>query len=514
MIRAGGAVRALATRAALCGLAVAASAGCGDGATATFDSYPIALTRAPMGGGLPGDGALVACAADPDSPGMTYPMLVDTGCPITVRAGDVPGTLSTFTGGFDLYGAEVCPTPPPPAPSPPLRASFRGLGLIRLPLQPAGDGTVVPGGILGGNVLRGYSVAMRFGAACTVAGAPARCASMTFWSHLGADEGFLEDAGYAVYRFSLYGGGEVTAQGSPDFVGITGPLVLPPTRVVLRTCAAAAAFAPTDDIPCCHAGDEVKLATGVNLALLLATGVGPVVLTDTAFARLDAETTRQICLAANGPAAPPPLPAPGPPSPSLRVATWPTPIVARWSTIPRLAFVDLEAGVAADPGACVELGRARRTEQVSYLTVTNPAAGACRQPCDADARQPDLAQSSSAYLELGGQLPVAIVADNEPFLQALRLDVRPEGPELDGLVGAGTLGRSRVEIDYLSGPRALFSCEPEAPRDECWAAPRCPRLPDATSVHYCFDLPAHRLSPQCASAPQPTGSCPAGPVCD
>jgi hypothetical protein len=515
MIRAGAAVRALARLAALGGLAVVPSTGCGNGSTATFDSDPIALTRAPMGGGLPGDGALVACAADPDSPGMTYPMLVDTGCPITVRAGDVPGTLSTFTGGFDLYGAEVCPTPPPPAPSPPLRASFRGLGLIRLPLQPAGDGTVVPGGILGGNVLRGYSVAMRFGAACTVAGAPARCASMRFWSHLGADEGFLEDAGYAVYRFSLYGGGEVTAQGSPDFVGITGPLVLPPTRVVLRTCAAAAAFTPTDDIPCCRAGDDLKLATGVNLALLLATGVGPVVLTDTAFARLDAETTRQICLAAGGPASPPPLPAPGPPSPSLHVATWPTPIVARWATIPRLAFVDLEAGPAADPGACVELGRARRTEQVSYRTVTDPATGACRQPCDADPRQPDLAQSSSAYLELGGgQLPVAIVADNEPFLEALRLDVRPEGPELDGLVGAGTLGRSRVEIDYLSGPRALFSCEPEAPRDECWAAPRCPRLPDATSVHYCFDLPAHRLSPQCVSAAQPTGSCPAGPVCN
>jgi hypothetical protein len=108
---------------------------------------------------------------------------------------------------------------------------------------------------------------------------------------------------------------------------------------------------------------------------------------------------------------------------------------------------------------------------------------------------------------------VAIVADNEPFLQALRLDVLPEGPELDGLVGAGTLGRSRVEIDYLSGqPRALFSCEPDAPRDECWAAPRCPRLPDSTSVHYCFDLPAHRLPAMCA--PQTTGSCPAAPACN
>jgi hypothetical protein len=383
--------------------------------------------------------------------------------------------------------------------------------LIRLPLQPAGDGTLVPGGILGGNLLRGYSVALRFGFACT-AGAPARCSSITFWPHLGADQGFLEDSGYAVYRFSLYGGGEVTAQGQPDFLGLTGPLVLPPTRVVLRTCAAAAAFSPTDPIPCCQTGnpgDDVKLATGVNLALLLATGIGPAVLSDSAFARLAAEVDRQRGVGTT----PPALPQPTPASPSLYVATWPTPIVAGWSTIPRLAFVDLEAGATTDPGACVELGRARRTEQVSYRSVVCPGNATCNQPCDADPRQPDLAQSSAAYLELGGgQIPVAVVADNEPFLQALRLDVRPEGPELDGLVGAGTLGRARVEIDYPAGqPEALFSCEPEAPREECWAAPRCPRLPDATSVHYCFGLPAHRLPPMCAP---PSTSCATTQTCN
>jgi hypothetical protein len=505
---------ALAGRAALAGLGLGAAAvlaGCGDGSSAIIDSAPIALGRAPMGGGLPGDGALVATASDPDPSVPRYQMIVDTGSPITVRAGEVPGTLQTFIGGFDLH-TYAAGSPPPPSAT---RASFGGEELIRLPLQPAGDGTLVPGGIFGGNLLRGYSVAFRFGAACA---GGARCSSMTLWPHLGADEGFLEDAGYAVYRFSLYGGGEVTAQGRPDFLGITGPLVLPATRVVLRTCAAAAAFAPSDDIPCCHTGnpgDDVKLATGVNLALLLATGVGPAVLSQSAYDRLVAETNRQICLAggAGAPGAPPALQPPSTPTPSLYVATWPTPIAAGWATIPRLAFVDLEAGAAADPGACVELGRARRTEQVSYRTITEPAMNTCGQPCDADPRQPDLAQSSAAYLELaGGQIPVAVIADDEPFLQSLRLDVLPEGPELDGLVGAGTLGRARVEIDYPSGQtRALFSCEPEAPREECWAAPRCPRLPDATSVHYCFNLPAHRLPATCA--PQSMAACFPLPMC-
>ena len=47
-------------------------------------------------------------------------------------------------------------------------------------------------------------------------------------------------------------------------------------------------------------------------------------------------------------------------------------------------------------------------------------------------------------------------------MQALRASVRPEGPELDGLIGAGALGRARLELDYSSeGPRAVFSCEPD-----------------------------------------------------
>jgi len=491
-------------------LAVPLAGGCGGGASSTYDSYPIPLTRAPMGGGFPGDGPLVALAADPDNPDATYPMVVDTGSPLTARAGLLEAQLATFTGGFDLYDATSALSPPP------MRASFSGLDMLRLPLRAIGDGSVTPQGVLGGDVLRGYSVAFRFGAACTRAGAPALCSAMTLWSHMGADQSFLEDAGFAVYRFTLYGGGEVTAQGSADFVGISGPLVLPATRVLLRTCAVPDAFDPSTatlandccgagaSLACCSSTDAADLgaapnrvplaagtvpATGINLSLLLATGVGPVILSQSAFDRV-----RAAIVGTAVPAIPDPVAL----GPSLYVATWSGAINASWSTIPRLAFVDLEAGAAADPGACVELGRARRTEQVSFATVAQPTVATCGVPCDADSHQPNLAQSSAAYLELGGQIPVAVVADDEPFLQALRFDVRPEGPEVDGLVGAGALGRARAEIDYLSSqPQILFSCEPEATRAECWAAPRCPRLPDETSIHYCFDLPAHHLGAGC-----------------
>ena len=102
---------------------------------------------------------------------------------------------------------------------------------------------------------------------------------MTFWGHHGADLGYLQDSGYAVLRFSLAGGGEVTAEGDPDFFGQRGPLVLAPTRIVLRTCAVPADFSP--EMPretCCREPDAARLATGVDLALLLDTGVGPLVL--------------------------------------------------------------------------------------------------------------------------------------------------------------------------------------------------------------------------------------------
>jgi hypothetical protein len=71
---------------------------------------------------------------------------------------------------------------------------------------------------------------------------------------------------------------------------------------------------------------------------------------------------------------------------------------------------------------------------------------------------------------------------------------------VDGVLGAGALGRARVEIDYLSGPpQAVFSCEQGVARSECFAAARCPRLPDPGDQHLCFGLPQHGFAPACPS---------------
>jgi hypothetical protein len=364
-----------------------------------------------------------------------------------------------------------------------------------------GDSSALPGGVLGADLVRNYSVEIRFGELCAPGGS-ALCSSMTFWSHLAEDASLLEDAGYAVVNFTPFGGGEITADGDPDFLGLRGPLTVPPTRVVLRGCALPDPFAPATGSPrlslaTCNTGQEaVQQSSGVDLSLMIDTGVGPLVLAASAWQRVVAAGL--ISEPAPVTLADAPLP-PGA-GPPLYVASWPEPIeVLLWSSIPRYALVNLEIGSNDDPGPCVELARSRRTEIVSYNDVPPRAGDLCGARCDLDPRNSGLAQNSAAYLEVSGNVPVAVISDDEPFLQGLRADILPEGPELDGLVGAAALGRARLELDYQSqSPRAVFSCETDATRDVCWAAARCPQLPDHSTVHYCFDLPAHGLPPTCA----------------
>ncbi len=484
--------------------AVPGAAGCSQ-SCCTVDSYPIPLARAPLGApslgagpdaGLPpgpDGGALIALAGPPGAAdGGTFQMVIDTGSPFTLLAGPSGGAAQTTQASWNLYGAGLSTTP--------LRATFRGWDVFHLPLQPVGDPSLLPGGVLGADLLRNYSVELRFGALCPSGGA-AFCSSMTFWNHLAEDASLLEDAGYAVVNFTPFGGGEITADGDPDFLGLRGPLTVPPTRVVLRACALPDPFTPVTGSPllslaaCNTAQDAVKQATGVDLALMIDTGVGPLVLAASAWQRVVAAGLTSRPTPVVLPAAPP-APGNGPP---LYVASWPEPIdVLLWTAIPRYALVNLEIGSNDDPGPCVELGRARRTEIVSYTTVSDPARELCGARCDVDPNNTGLAQNSAAYLEIGGNIPVAVIADDEPFLQGLQFDVLPEGPELDGLVGAAALGRARLELDYQSqSPRAVFSCETDAARASCWAAARCPQLPDHSSVHYCFDLPAHGLPATC-----------------
>ncbi len=448
-------------------LGIGLGVGCSDPCCFT-DEFPINLVPGPAGDST----GLLARAqvpnGDPTNIGTEkFQLSIDTGTALTLfRRSTEPNQLTLRD--FDILDAQ----PPAAQMNPVVRGRFHQIEVLPTTLDPAG-----PDAVLGGAFLQNFSVEFDFAK-------PA----MTLWARLGPSDGFLDAGGFAVLHFSLFGGAELTAESRPDFLGLTGPVEIPSTRVVLRTCAVPDVFDPNtpEQARCCKRGDEVALATGANLALMVATGVGPLVLSQAAWNRIaTAQVTSPLATPIPGPA----LSVPGLPAPLTNVG---------WSTIPRIALVNQEASDATNPGACVELGRARRLEWIERHQSDDGATGACVLPCDTDPRDTTMAQNAAAYVEIGDDIRVAVVPDGTPLLQGLRAEIRPEGPEIDGLIGANVFIRTTVEIDYRSKPgRAVIACVPDALRSSCFASPRCPRLSNPGDVRACFGMRPRALPLTC-----------------
>jgi len=438
------------------------------------DGYPIDLVG--PGAVLEGGGLQAQARVD----GQQTVMAIDSSSPLTFVTGQADVTPRMTRRSFDLLGARVNAYGDLP-----IRARFTDVAVLPVGLDPAG-----PGIVLGADLLKNLSLQIAFGAP-----------SITFWyaqntpdSFFGAPQctGTADDPTCtAVLHFTVLGGGELTAVSEPDFLGLTGPVEFGPSRAVFRVCAAPDAADPVADPQpvCCSRADAVTQATGANLALVMATGVGPTVLAQSAWNRVVA--TQAVA---------PPAPAPGP---TLFIPWLSAPVTGvTWSTLPRLALVDLEVDPSVNPGACVELGRARRMEWIErHQTATSPA---CFQPCDADLGDASKAQNSAGYLEIGGPVPVAIIPDGTGFLESLRAELRQQGPQVDGLLGADILAPTNLELNYGNNPsRALFSCAPGVARTSCLASPRCVRQNSPGDIHSCFGLP-----PQ--PRPAPTMCLPSG----
>jgi len=329
-----------------------------------------------------------------------------------------------------------------------------------------------PIALLGGDLLGNFSIEIGFGVP-----------ELVIWPEQQATDGFLSSAGYAVLHLERRGGGELESKAPREGIGPAGPYQYPASLLVLRACAAPAPFDRAQALPArCCPGDERTLASGADLSLLVGTGFGPVILSRSAWTRIAARLDSPPAMT----------------SESLVVATFPEPIAAQRTTLPRLALMDRETDPALDPGPCVELGRARRLEQVALSQSQSAQHALCALPCDQDPRTDHRAQNSAGYLELAGDLPVAVIDDGEALLQTVRAEVHPGAPEIDGIIGADALRSARVELDYKSQPaRAIFSCEAAAAATACRAVGRCPRLPEPGQAHSCFGLPAHALPGLC-----------------
>ncbi|MEZ4404721.1 MAG: hypothetical protein R3B06_32175, partial [Kofleriaceae bacterium] len=109
------------------------------------------------------------------------------------------------------------------------------------------------------------------------------------------------------------------------------------------------------------------------------------------------------------------------------------PIEGRLARIDALAIV----GSSASPqGAC-------RQVYASHVL----ADGACPAGSDCPCTNATVC-AAVAVVELADEFEALVVADDEPLLQALRTEVRPDQPEIDGVLGLGALATTEFDLDY------------------------------------------------------------------
>jgi len=124
------------------------------------------------------------------------------------------------------------------------------------------------------------------------------------------------------------------------------------------------------------------------------------------------------------------------------------PIAARMGTITRIALV----GQGSDKrGPCQEL-------YANHVMAVN----GCRVPVQLTEDQCVCYKatfcSTAAAVEIDRSFSVAVIDDLEPLLQALRDELRPAFPEVDGVLAPSAMSPLSFDVDYPNS-RALARCE-------------------------------------------------------
>src|SRR5262249_46589080 len=127
------------------------------------------------------------------------------------------------------------------------------------------------------------------------------------------------------------------------------------------------------------------------------------------------------------------------------------PIVGHLATIPNLALV---ARASTSGTACRHVYAHHLLEDHNC----DPTSEDC--PCskdDDDNGDGFCSQPAVVELNPAAGLPVLVIADDEPTLQALRAELRPDQPEVDGILGTSALTALEMDVDYPHD-RVLARC--------------------------------------------------------
>jgi hypothetical protein len=219
---------------------------------------------------------------------------------------------------------------------------------------------------------------------------------------------------------------------------------------------------------------------GLDAVLVMSTGIGVSILDEQTYQRylLAAPDDRGALPLAQLPAATRYLPS--------------GPITGRLATIQRLALIASSTSNAVSPCRQVHAHHLLATyvpasdrECADRGALDREQAGGERVaaidcPCD----NGDLFCDVPAVLELDQPLEFLIVGDGDRTLQALRTELRPDQPEVNGLLGTNALRVAEVDVDYPHD-RLIARCPAGDPR--CSARPELAREGDRCQINHCVN---------------------------
>jgi hypothetical protein len=358
-------------------------------------------------------GVPVALLRVPELDDTLRPVVVDTGSALSYLDGPRSADLARVPVTVEVFRS---------APEVP-RARIADVALILGPGGGAPDGSPISG-VLGGDVLSRLS-AVRFDAGRS---------EVRFLPNLAGESSDRENDCEAVLGTGRRGGGSFQLSEGVTFG-------YPATRLVVHTCLAPRAIecdGPTPPLGC-----DTPRGDGL---LVLATGAGPSVLSRSAWRRATGQTDADIDAL--------PTAALYLPGRQIQGEVFPT------GMLPGIALVGDQDDIV---GPCQELACARLCE------ATDGAGDACLDCLDPKDNDNDVDATVSA-IELQTGVPVVIIPDTHPLLQALRNELRPALADVDGLLGMSALTRLVVEVDYSKGWVVGHCSDPSDP--ECLIRPR------------------------------------------
>jgi hypothetical protein len=241
-------------------------------------------------------------------------------------------------------------------------------------------------------------------------------------------------------------------------------------RVTLQSCLG---FDPDPALP--------QSLRGADALLVMSTGVGVTILGKSVYQRyVEAHPT----------------------APSFDALPEATVFLASGPTTGRAGVVD---GIALVASSSSTPRAPCRQDYGSHFMVTRACVPGDDCPCENGAT----ICSMPAVVELATAIDVLVVEDDNATLQALRTELRPDQPEVDGILGTNAIRTLEVDLDYPHD-RVLARCS----TDGCTTRPALAAKSDLTQVRGCLGDMAIDPNFTCPDGrpPDPVLGCPPLPL--